>query len=125
MDSTSGELLHAQRKQNLSHLAIFQPNCVMDIRLSVNVETPILLETVANEVSHPAVIKRKKDRMSYEVAQGLLSVDLTQVFQNEGNGNKIKHELELEVKDPELLLNSPEAFQTFIDAIRELCQLIR
>lgn len=125
MDSTNGELLHAQRKQNLSHLAIFQPNCVMDIRLSVNVETNIPLENVANEIGHPAVTRRKKDRVAYEVAQGLLSVDLTQVIQNDGNGNKIKHELELEVKDPEILLNSQEAFQTFIDSIRELCRLIR
>lgn len=125
MDSTSGALLHAQRKQNLSHLAIFQPNCVMDIRLSVNVETPIPLETVENEFNHPMALKRKKDRLAYEVAQGLLSVDLTQVIQTEGGANRIKHELELEVKDPKLLLNSPEAFQSFVDSIRELCQLIK
>lgn len=125
MDSTSGTLLHAQRKQNLNHLAIFQPNCVMDIRLSVNLETPIPLETVEKEFNHPMAIKRKKDRVAYEVARGLLSVDLTQVIQNEGDGNIIKHELELEVKDPKLLLNSPDAFQSFVNSIRELCQLIR
>jgi len=127
MDSSSGTLLHAQRKQNLNHLAIFQPNCVMDIRLSVNLETQIPLETVENEFNHPMATERKKDRVAYEVARGLLSVDLTQVIQTEigGGGNRIKHELELEVKNPELLLNSPEAFQSFIDSIRELCQLIK
>ena len=125
MDSTSGTLFCAQSKQKLNHLAIFQPNCAMDIRLSVNIEIPVPLESVEKDFSHPAVIKRKKDRVAYEVAQGLLSVDLTQVIQNEGQRNAVKHELELEVKDPELLLKSPEAFKTFVDSIRELCQLIR
>ena len=125
MDSTSGEMISALRKQNLSHLTIFQPNCVMDIRLSANVETPIPLKIAANEITHPSVIMRKKDRIAYEVAQGFLSVDLSQVIQNDGNRNNIKHELELEVKDPDLLLNSQEALQTFIDSIRELCQFIR
>lgn len=97
----------------------------MDIRLSANVEFPVPLESVKNEISNPIVFKRKKDRMSYEVAQGLLSIDLTQVIQSEGRGNKVKHELELEVKDPETLLKSSEAFQIFVDSIRELCQLIR
>ena len=67
---------------------------------------------------------RRKDRISYEVAQGLLSLDLTQVTQNNGDGNKIKHEFEVEVRDPEALLKSPEALQVFIDSIRELCQVI-
>ena len=125
MDSSSGTLFHAQKKHNLSHLAIFQPNNIMDIRLSANVEIPIPLETVEKDFNHPTVIKRKKDRVAYEVAQGLLSVDLTQVIQNDGDANKLKHELELEIKDLELLLKSPEAFQTFIDSIRELCQLIK
>lgn len=125
MDSNSGTLLHAQKKHNLSHLAVYQPNFIMDIRLSANVEIPIPLEAVENEFNHPMVIKRKKDRVAYEVAQGLLSVDLTQVIQNDGGANKLKHELELEVKDLERLLNSPEAFQSFVDSIRELCQLIK
>jgi hypothetical protein len=125
MDSTSGTLLHAQKKHNLNHLAIFQPNFIMDIRLSANVENSVPLETVQKDFNHPMAIKRKKDRVAYEVAQGLLSVDLTQVTQNEGSVNKLKHELELEVKDPELLLKSSEAFKTFVDSIRELCQLIK
>lgn len=97
----------------------------MDIRLSANVEIPISLDTVEKEFNHPMVIKRKKDRVAYEVAQGLLSVDLTQVIQNDGGANKLKHELELEVKDLESLLNSSESFQSFVDSIRELCQLIK
>lgn len=125
MDSGSGALVHAQRKQKINHLAIFQPNCIMDVRLSANLETPIPLESVKNEFNHPMVTKRKKDRVAYEVAQGLLSVDLTQVIQCDDGVNQIKHELELEVKDPEILLNSPEAFQIFVDSIRELSRLIK
>lgn len=97
----------------------------MDIRISVNAEIQIPIENVKDEISHPSAIKRKKDRVSYEIASGLLSVDLTQVTQNEGNGNQIKHELELEVKNPELLLNSPEAFNIFVASIRELSRLIK
>lgn len=125
MDATSGAALNAQRKQKLGHLEIFQPNGVMDIRLSVNAEIQIPVESVMAEVSHPSAIKRKKDRISYEVANGLLSVDLTQVTQSEGNGNQVKHELELEVKNPGLLLNNPEAFNTFVASIRELSRLIK
>lgn len=125
MDATSGAILNAQRKQKLGDLEIFQPNGVMDIRISVNAEIQIPIESVKNEISHPSAIKRKKDRVSYEVANGLLSVDLTQVTQNEGNGNQIKHELELEVKNPELLLKDPEAFNTFVASIRELSRLIK
>ena len=97
----------------------------MDIRLSANVEIQIPIESVKNEVSHPSAIKRKKDRISYEVANGLLAIDLTQVAQDEGNGNQIKHELELEVKNPDLLLNNQDAFGTFIASIRELCRLVK
>jgi hypothetical protein len=128
MDAATGNLLSAQRKRNINHLAIFQPNCVMDVRLSVNVETKIPIDTISETVLSAAekdALKRKKDRVSYEVSQGLLAVDLTQVAQNEGYGDKIKHELELEVKQPELLLKSPEALKTFVDSIREMCQLIK
>lgn len=97
----------------------------MDVRLSVNIEHPVDIESVRHEISNPLAVKRKKDRISYEVAQGLMSIDLTQVFQNEGNGNQIKHELELEVNDPASLLKNPEAFASFIDAIRDLCRLIK
>ena len=125
MDAISGTILNAQRKQQLGHLEIFHPHGVMDVRLSVNNEIPIPIESVKNDISHPAAIKRKKDRVSYEVANGLFSVDLTQVTQNEGNGNQVKHELELEVKNPELILNNPDAFDSFISSIRELCRLIK
>lgn len=97
----------------------------MDIRISVNAEIQIPIESVKDEVSHPSVIKRKKDRISYEVDVGLLSVDLTQVTQNDGNGNQIKHELELEVKNPELFLKNPDAFNTFVASIRELSRFIK
>ncbi len=100
----------------------------MDVRLSVNVETKIPINTISETLLSAAekdALKRKKDRVSYEVSQGLLAVDLTQVAQNEGYGDKIKHELELEVKQPELLLKSPEALKTFVDSIREMCQLIK
>lgn len=123
-DVSSGEFVSAENKQNIGHLAIFQPNCLVDVRLSINIETKISIDAVKDEINHPMKVIRKKDRMAYEVAQGLLSIDLTQVTQNNGDGNKIKHELELEVKDPEALLKSPEAFQVFIDSIRELCQAI-
>lgn len=125
MDATTGAVLNAQRKHQLGHLEILQPNGAMDIRLSVNAEIPVPVDSVLQDISHPAVIKRKKDRVAYEVANGLFSVDLTQVTQNEGNGNQIKHELELEVKNPELLLNNSEAFNSFISSIRELCHLIK
>ena len=126
-DASNGSLLSAQRKQNINHLAIFQPNCVMDVRLSVNMEHKIPIESIKDEVlmASENAVKRKKDRVSYEVARGLLSVDLTQVAQNDGSGNKIKHELELEVKNPELLFKSPEALKDFVDSIREMCQLIK
>lgn len=125
-DATSGELLEAQIKQNIGHLAIFRPNCLVDVRLSVNVETKIPIESVKEELmNHPLKCVRKKDRIAYEVAQGLLSLDLTQVTQNNGDGNKIKHEFEVEVKDPEAVLKSPEALKVFVDSIRELCQVIR
>lgn len=125
-DTKSGEFLEAQIKQNIGHLAIFQPNCSVDVRLSVNVEKIIPIDSVKDELlHHPLKCVRKKDRIAYEVAQGLLSLDLTQVTQNNGDGNKIKHELEVEVKDPEAVLKSPEALQVFIDSIRELCQVIR
>lgn len=125
MDATGKTILNALRKQNLGHLEIFQPNGVMDIRISVNAEIQIPIESVKDEVSHPSVIKRKKDRISYEVDVGLLSVDLTQVTQNDGNGNQIKHELELEVKNPELFLKNPDAFNTFVASIRELSRFIK
>ena len=70
------------------------------------------------------MIKRKKDRIAYEIGRGLLSIDLTQVTQNDGEGDKIKHELELEVKDVGRLMNSEEDLRMFIDSLRELCQLI-
>ena len=97
----------------------------MDIRLSVNVEIPVPVEGIHDDLSKSAIIKRKKDRVAYEIANGLLSVDLTQVAQNGGNGSQLKHELELEVKDPKSLMNSPEALQAFVDSIRELSQLIK
>lgn len=97
----------------------------MDVRLSANSEIKVPVDSVKNEIAHPAAIQRKKDRVAYEVANGFLSVDLTQVSQNEGNGNQIKHELELEVKNPELLLNDPEALKAFIASIREISRLIK
>lgn len=124
-DASTGEVVHAQRKQKLNHLEIFEPNCAMDIRISVNSEVVVPVENVKHEnINHPAVIKRKKDRLAYEIGQGLLSIDLTQVTQNEGYGNKIKHELELEVKDVKRLMESEEALKMFIDSLRELCQFI-
>lgn len=122
----SGEAIEAQRKQNIDNLAIFQPNCVMDVRLSVNVEHFIDIESIRHEITNPSAVKRRKDRISYEVADGLMSIDLTQVAQQQaGSGNQIRHELELEVKDVSRLLNDPEAFKSFVDAIRELCRLIK
>ena len=124
-DATTGDLVHAQRKQKLNQLEIFEPNCAMDIRISVNSEISVHVETVRSEdIRHPAVIKRKKDRIAYEIGRGLLSIDLTQVTQNDGEGDKIKHELELEVKDVGRLMNSEEDLRMFIDSLRELCQLI-
>lgn len=131
LDSASGTMINAQVKQNLGHLSIHQPNRAMDIRISANVEVPVSLESVKDQdLSQPAIIKRKKDRISYEVSSGFLTVDLTQVTQTQNYGgnagnNQVKHELEVEVIDPKKLMDSPEAFQSFVDSIRELCQLIK
>ena len=123
VDASTGDRIHALQKQKLNQLEIFEPTCMMDIRISVNFESPFSLESVKNEdINHPAVLKRKKDRVAYEIGQGLLSIDLTQVTQNSGYGNKIKHELELEVKDVKRLMESEEALKMFIDSLRELCQ---
>ena len=64
----------------------------------MNAEIPVPVDSVLQDISHPAVIKRKRIESRTEVANGLFSVDLTPVTQNE-EINQIKHELELEVKE--------------------------
>lgn len=125
----TGALLSAQRKRKLAHLAIFQPNASLDVRISVSTEDAVSTSTLP-PATGPGVAfltTRRKDRIAYETDGGLFSVDLTQVVQQDGgpsSSGQTKHELELEVKRPRELLASPDKLRLFVDVLRELCRAI-
>lgn len=122
VDPETNSVLKAQKKRKLAHLAIFQPNFPMDLRISVSTEDDVPIKEI-DLSSLPRSLTRKKDRLSYEDSIGFLSIDLTQVTQNDSNGRQVKHELEVEVKKPRNLIESPENLKLFIDSIRELYRL--
>lgn len=96
-----GNIIKIERKRLLGKLDIWLPNAELDIRLSLNIEEPVDKQELENE----AETERKKDRISYQNQKDSFCVDLTQVFQRTDTGNEIKHEMELEWKDKDLIEN--------------------
>ncbi len=118
----------ALRKRTLSHLHIHQPTCPVDLRISVNVEEAVSTAGL-NPQSTAFVTERRKDRVSYVVAEGALAVDLTQVAQYEGarSGAQVKHELEIEVKSGDLkgFLGDTRGVCCLLSSCREMSRFLR
>ncbi|KAG1454407.1 hypothetical protein G6F56_007328 [Rhizopus delemar] len=82
-------------KERIADLNIHSPNQPLDFRISVNVEHP--RPVPKGDYSY----ERAKDRISYK--HGGISFDLTQVKTITTNDPDLRHELELEILNSELL----------------------
>lgn len=126
IDPPTGKVLAALRKRPLAHLSIHQPGCAVDLRVSVNVEESV--SPAGLDPRSAFVTERRKDRISYLVAEGALAVDLTQVAQYDGAraAPQVKHEVEIEVKSADLkaFLADQSGAQMLIDSCRELSRLL-
>lgn len=107
-----GNFIECIEKRRVSDLAIFFPNAPFDVRISINQEAP-----VPRPAGSP-FMDRRKDRMSYILAEHGLQVDLTQVRQS-GEASP-RHELEMEFLQPQLLASSTKSTNAFYLAIRNI-----
>ncbi|KAG1140360.1 hypothetical protein G6F37_009349 [Rhizopus arrhizus] len=82
-------------KERIADLNIHSPNQPLDFRISVNVEHPRPKPTC------DFMYERIKDRISYQ--HGGISFDLTQVKSTTSNEPDLRHELELEMSDSNML----------------------
>ncbi|KAI8099206.1 CYTH-like domain-containing protein [Halteromyces radiatus] len=82
-------------KVRLEDLNIHSPTQPLDYRISINLEIPQSMP------ESPYIFERNKDRLSYQ--HGGLNFDLTQVKGGQTNDMEVRHELELEFMDAELL----------------------
>lgn len=80
-------------KRRLGNMNIYSPKQMFDYRISVNTETPLNAFPTT-----PVENARYKDRVSYE--HQFLQIDLTQVEMH----GAVSHELEVEIKDMDLLM---------------------
>lgn len=125
IDPGTGKTLAALRKQPLAHLEIHQPACAADLRISVNREEPV--SAAGLDPANAFVSVRKKDRVSYLVAEEQLAIDLTQVSQQESSRSapQIRHEVEVEVKAPlEKFLGDALGSNLLLSVTRELSRLL-
>ena len=129
IDPATGNPLAALRKRTLAHLHVHQPCCPVDLRFSVNVEESVSLAGLNSQSSF--ITERRKDRVSYLVAEGSLSVDLTQVAQYDSgvrgsSGAQVKHELEIEVKSEDLgqFLRDARGSHVLLSSCRELSRML-
>ncbi|EGG12612.1 uncharacterized protein MELLADRAFT_76245 [Melampsora larici-populina 98AG31] len=94
----NGEIKESIVKLKLGSLDITCPSRLFDFRVSVNLERPAPLPP-PDALPH---YRRIKDRLSYE--HQICQIDLTQVKTDDPNV-KVQHELEVEIKDIQTLLN--------------------
>eukprot|EP00736_Rhodelphis_marinus_P000523 Rmarinus@m.5411 len=97
----AGKVLRAIQKKRLADLNILL-SCGVDIRLSVNTETPVDAE-LARTCS--LTNERAKERRSYEV--GGLSVDMTEV---KSTTQEVSYEIEVELADVSKLQTERDAY---------------
>ncbi|KAJ1951870.1 mRNA-capping enzyme subunit beta, partial [Dipsacomyces acuminosporus] len=110
----SGDVIGVITKNKIADLNIYSPRTKLDIRITINEESPIAKPDV--EGNKP-ILERHKDRLSYK--QDLWSFDLTQVVSPEHETGPVNpyatgppktapsvttHELEVEVAKPEVWL---------------------
>ncbi|KAJ2957954.1 hypothetical protein NQZ79_g6418 [Umbelopsis isabellina] len=102
-DQQTGEIVPngVLEKTRVADINIYSPNQAFDYRISVSLESPVLLKTASvPEGSH--MFERNKDRLSY--SQGNIQFDLTQVKSPDSIGQQdVTHELELEFIDASIL----------------------
>lgn len=115
-DTKTGRLLSIIRKNRIADLAIHVPNSSMDLRISVNTEVHLHDDGslgINPEREGPlemSATSRRKDRISYQIDDGFLSIDLTQVRQDDA----LKHELEVEIGKPLSIVKDPRLCHSFV-----------
>jgi len=111
-DAAKEKVIEAMYKIRIADLAIHMPNKPLDVRISVNLETPVTLTEAELAIlqAENYDIERFKDRRSYlDNAMGI-QYDLTTVSQTTRGNAETKLELELESKRTADLLADPSNF---------------
>lgn len=106
-------------KKRIADFHIHVPRSPFDIRITINVERPrevVGIEEQESFCNRPAMVERRKDRMSYHLDGGFLAVDLTQVKDN----GRILHELEVEAGSAETLCRDSNLTIIFLRNILDL-----
>lgn len=110
----TGNLIEKISKTRISDMMIYSPGDLLDIRISISLETPISEE----EPRQSSLMVRNKNRQSY--TQDGLQIDLTAVISNQqtkNHSNRAQTSKELEIEfDSRRLLEYFTSFQDQSDA---------
>lgn len=123
------------QKTRLTDLHIHFPSLPYDVRISINSERSIPIEAFSPQTAIPVdQVSRVKVRNCY-CQNGFMEVDLTKVTDDNGNNSCCIYELELEIKDFELIQREREKLankqenkfvslcNTFLNGIRTIPNL--
>ncbi len=112
-DAATGAVTAVVDKQRVADLSIHLPAAAFDVRISVNTERTLPMESAAGN-GHT---QRRKDRVAYSLDGGALRIDLTQVQQD----GEARHELEAEMGSP--LDVSPQSSLYFVRNVLDLVRI--
>lgn len=123
-DETKNKVLESMVKKRLGDLAIFMPANPLDVRISVNLETPATVsQTDLQSIADGnAESERFKDRRSYQDSATAIQYDLTEVTQRNSSQTEIRYELEMEALRAADLLQDPS---NFVNEIRGFSSILR
>lgn len=123
-DEARTKVLESMVKRRLGDLAIFMPNCSLDVRISVNLEMPLAVSQADLQAIASGNIEseRFKDRRSYQDNATAIQYDLTEVTQSRSGQSETRYELEMEAIKAADLLQDPS---NFVNQIRGLSTILR
>jgi hypothetical protein len=122
-DETRKKVLESMVKKRLGDLAIFLPGSPLDVRISVNLETPATVSQVDLQsiADGSAESERFKDRRSYQDSATAIQYDLTAVTQRNSSATETRYELEMEalraadlLQDPSIFVNEIRGFSSIL-----------